>query len=62
MTTITKLAFAAALSALLAAGCGRISDPVPLAQAETMAVPSYYESSSMRMDPGAQEGAVFEYH
>jgi hypothetical protein len=62
MTRKDRLAFAAALSALLAAGCGRISDPVPTAQAERMAAPSSYETSSARMDPGAQDGTVFEYY
>ena len=58
-----KLAFAAALTALLAVGCGRISDSVPVAEAQTMAAPSFYEPSSARMDPSAQQdGTVFEYH
>jgi hypothetical protein len=47
VTMTDKLAFAAALSVLLAAGCGRISDPIAVAQGETMA---------------AQDGEVFEYH
>lgn len=63
MTTKDRLAFAAALAALLASGCGRISDPTPVAQGEPMAAPAYYESSSARLDPSAvQDGTVFEYH
>jgi hypothetical protein len=58
-----KLAFAAALSVLLAVGCGRISHPVPVPERDTMATPSFYEPSSARMDPSAQQdGTVFEYH
>jgi PBP1b-binding outer membrane lipoprotein LpoB len=60
--TMTKLVFAAALSALIATGCGRISYPVPAAQAEAAAAASYYEPGSTRMDPAARDGAVFEYH
>jgi hypothetical protein len=62
VTMTDRLAFAAALSVLLAAGCGRISDPVPVAQGETMAAPSFYEPSSTRIGPAAQDGQVFEYH
>jgi len=57
-----KLAFAAALSVLLAVGCGRISDPMPAPQRETMAAPGSYEPGSTPMDPAARDGAVFEYH
>jgi hypothetical protein len=61
----SRLAFAAALSAVLAFGCGRISDTAPVAQARTMettGAPTSYEPSSTRMDPAAKDGQVFEYH
>ena len=63
MTTKDILAFAAALTALLAAGCGRISDPVPAVQEQPMAAPAHFEWSSARMDrTAAQDDTAFEYH
>jgi hypothetical protein len=65
MMTKDRRALAAALTVLLAAGCGRISHPVPAPERETTAAApaSFYEFSSARMDPSArQDATVFEYH
>jgi hypothetical protein len=61
MKMTDKFVFAAVVATLLASGCVPISDPVQPAQQETMSAASY-EPTSMRVAPGAGDGAVFEYY